>query len=159
MRIFYSWLIANLEIASAIIFLPIIYAIFQNHPEIYAGKSMTVKLIGGSLLVAAAGGAPWTTGIANDIINLFATALGVLGCLAKFDYTYNTMWWCLGIGFVFAVVVAVFSARNFYDVVSLRWLYANSCAAKFEASALYSFGRFSAAFHLGALFPTLILCI
>ena len=62
-----------------------------------------------------------------------------------------------GLGLAFGTVVAVFAVNNFYEVVSLRWLFANSNATKFQESALYGFSRFTIGFHIGAFVYTLML--
>ena len=62
-----------------------------------------------------------------------------------------------GFGLAFGTVAAVFAVNNFYEVVSLRWLYANSNATKFQESALYGLSRFAVGFHIGAFIYALML--
>ena len=60
-------------------------------------------------------------------------------------------------GIAVGIASAVFAVSNFYELVSLRWIYSNSNASKFEISATYGFSRFALGFHLGVYAAGLLL--
>ena len=152
MRVFISWLIANLEIVGAIILLPFIWYFISNHTidPAFQAKPMWIRLALASLIIAFMGSSP-TEGTLGDVINLCMSIAGAGVIILMLSHGSIGQLVIGGIiGTVCGIATAVFTANNFYDLVSLRWLYSNSATAKFEASALYSFSRFCIAFHIGA---------
>ncbi len=148
MRVFNSWLVANLEVMTYVVMTVLIYKILEAYPESFLSTNgyphfLTAIVLGFGVLFL---GAP-TTSFFGDIWGVVLSFIGSVGVFIEFGYSLRAYIPCLVVGAVFGIFVATFSWRNFYDVVSLRWLYVNSDAAIFEANALYSFSRFRAAFN------------
>lgn len=154
MRTLLSWLIANLELASVIIFVPFIIMALKVHPEAALIKDtdnfMLMNVIAASLLIAVTA-AP-TSGVVGDLFALVLGAVGavcVMGALSDSISDMGLIMFAV-CSLAFGIVIAVYAVSNFYDVVSLRWLYANSDATKFEVSMAYGFSRFCNGTRLGA---------
>ena len=65
---------------------------------------------------------------------------------------YNTVFLWTGIPvLILAIVVAVFTASHMEEVVDLRMFFTNSDAELFEVTISYTFDRFVATLHSGAL--------
>lgn len=162
MKTFLAWAIANLEIMGAIILLPFMWIFLCRHPELcLSDQSMWVRILFLSFLVGAGGGAAWVKGTLGDIFSLLLTAVGAFYLMIEANVPDSTMFVHLGvaggIGLTLGTVIAIFAVSNFYEVVSLRWLYLNSNASKFQESALYGFSRFAIGFHIGVFAYSLIL--
>ncbi len=154
MRTALSWLIANLEIASVIILMPFIIMALNVHPEAALIKDtdhpMLMNLLAVSLLIAFTG-TP-TSKVVGDVFTLALSTLGavcVMGALSDSISDMGLIMFAVcSLGF--GIAVAVFAVSNFYDVVSMRWLFSNSAATKYEVSMSYGFSRFCMGYHLGA---------
>lgn len=150
-----SWLIANLEIVAIFILAPFIAMALKANPEMLDGLSLSspfMRVVTVSFLVVLLGGFP-SEGFVFDILALALSVGGALGVIATncSEQLMDTHMICCGVSaLVVGVAVAIYAVSNFYDTVSLRWVYSNSAATKFEVSAAYGFSRFCAGFHLGA---------
>ena len=162
MKTFLAWATANLEIIGAIILLPFIWIFLSRHPELcLSDRSMWVRILFLSFLIAFGGGSAWGKGTLGDIFSLLLTALGVFYLIIEAIGPDGTVFVHLGIaggiGIVLGTAITIFAVSNFYEIVSLRWLYLNSNASKFQESALYGFSRFAIGFHIGAFAYALML--
>ena len=165
MRVFLSWLIANLEVAMLIAFTPLIYLAVEAHPDLGffnpdGTKSIAEQVLIGSILIFIAGGVP-NTKVIYDIICLVLSDIGSIIIIGEItnEVSNGQMIAVLASGLVAASVIGGFAWRNFYDVVSMRWLFNNSAAVKFEVSFSYAVSRFCLGFHLGAFSYTLLFAI
>lgn len=152
MKTFLSWLIANLEIAGVFILLPFQWLFIQNH-HLDAGMDTWKAMALGSLLIAFLGANP-TKSVSGDLLNIILTIGGgiLLAIAALNGYPDAPLipFIIIGVtGLAVGIATAVFAVANFYELVSLRWIYSNSNASKFEISATYGFSRFAIGFHLG----------
>ena len=158
MRVFTSWLIANLEIASIFILLPFMWCALKAYPEALENASMFVKLFVCSAGAIMLGGTP-SKSFFMDLVNLLLTVCGVFAILSMGleNFLPNHAITIGVVAFIPSVMVAVFTARNFYDVISLRAIYSSSNASLFEVNALYTFSRFCVAFHLFAYIASILM--
>lgn len=164
MRVLLSWLIANLEIASIFILLPFITIAVNVNPDLLADhlslESTGAKVFSLLAISVMFGGFP-SEGFISDLLALVMSVLGALcflgmNCTESLFMTHLVM--CGVAGLAMGIATAIYAAANFYDVVSLRWIFANSAANKFAVSTAYSFSRFCAGFHLGVyLYGSIIL--
>lgn len=160
MKTFLSWLIANLEIAGVFILLPFQWLFIQNHHLDAENETWKLMLLG-SILIAFLGSNP-TKSVSGDLLNMILTTAGgiILAILALNSYPDAplTPFIIIGVaGLAVGIATAVFAVSNFYELVSLRWIYSNSNATKFEVSATYGFSRFAIGFHLGVFAAALLL--
>lgn len=163
MRVFFSWLIANLEIAMFIAFIPLIYFVVDAHPDIFnpdGTKSVAERVFIGSVLILIAGGVP-NTKVIYDIICLVFSYIGAICIVIECSDSISDVQLIaiLASGLLAATVIGVYAWRNFYDMVSLRWLFSNSNATKFEVSFSYAVSRFCLGFHLGTFTYVLLYAI
>ena len=157
MRLLISWLIANLEIVSYIVATILIYMILEAfpHPEglskEYPHWVCAMVLAVGVLFL----GAP-TKSFLGDVLGIVFSIVGSMCTYVNYGLSVKSYVPCLVVSAGFGLMTAIYSWINFYDTVSLRWLYSNSDEAKFEATALYSFSRFSAGMNLALFAYTFI---
>ena len=135
MKTLLSWLIANLEIASIFILLPFLWLFIKNHQLLDNGFEPWQLLLLGSLLIAFLGGNP-TKSIFGDLLNIILTIVGsfILLGVAETSSSLNSIniLIIMGVsGIAVGIASAVFAVSNFYELVSLRWIYSNSNASKF----------------------------
>ncbi len=165
MKIFFSWLIANIggvvDTLIIIIFEVLLFKGHINHGE----TDMTGLAIAGPFLIIMAhallfGSYP-SKNILGDIFNICILILGYV--IIWFGWKNNPSnvfmsiyFWGIIPSLVLAVITAVFTANNMDDVVSLRMLYVNSDADIFEETLLYTFNRFVAVFSASSF---VFLCI
>ena len=162
MKTFLAWAIANLEIFGIFILLPFTWIFLYRHPEMrFSDTSMWGSVMFLSFLVLCAGGCAWVKNTLGDLFSLLLTAMGIFFLMLWIDVPSGSLVLnsCIagGFGLAFGTVAAVFAVNNFYEVVSLRWIYANSNATKFQESALYGLSRFAVGFHIGAFIYALML--
>ncbi len=158
MKVLISWLIANLEIVSVIILAPFVWMCLSNNPgDDSSDTSMWVSVLIMTFFVTCFGGMP-TRGFAADIFGLVLTCVGVFAFIGMYvvEHLLDVLIGAGITGLVAGSAMAVYAVINFYDVVSLRWIYSTSSATKFEASIMYGFSRFCIGFHLGAFAYTLL---
>lgn len=160
MKTFLSWLIANLEIACVFILLPFQWMFIQNH-HLDAGMDMWKAMALGSLSIAFLGSNP-TKSVSGDLLNIILTIGGgillAIAALNGYPDAPLTPFIIIGVtGLAVGIATAVYAVSNFYELVSLRWIYSNSNATKFEVSATYGFSRFAIGFHLGVYAAGLLL--
>ena len=151
MRVFMSWLIANLETLAVILVSILIYSLLEDgfSSEFFANSklpnSLTAILVGGILV----GLTEITDSIIGRLVGFLISIFVSLGIFINCGFSLHAFIPCLIVSFVVGIYVAVYAWRNFYDVVSLRWLYANSDAAIFESTLLYSISRFVVGVNMG----------
>lgn len=163
MKTFLAWAIANLEIFGVILLLPFTWIFLVHHPDLrLSDSSMWGSVFFLSFLVLVAGGAPW--GNKGTFTDFFSILLTIFGAFIMMFYAngMTILPWthlCIAgaVGLAAGTVIAVYAVNNFYEVVSLRWLFANSNATKFQESALYGISRFAVGFHIGVFVYTLLL--
>ena len=163
MRVFISWLIANLEMAVAIAFVPLIYLAAEAHPNFFnldGDKSLGMRVLIGSALIFIAGGFP-NSKLIYDIICLIISYIGAVAIFGEIqpDISSGQLIAVLTSGLVAASIIGTYAWRNFYDIVSLRWLFNNSDATKFEVSFSYAISRFCVGFHFGTFAYVLVYAI
>lgn len=159
-----SWLIANIEIATVVILIPFILMALHVHPEAALVKDsdhpLLMNVIAISLLIAVT--APPTKNLISDIISLILSGFGtliVMGALMDSISDTELIMFAV-VSLVAGIAIAVFAVSNFYDIVSLRWLYSNSDATKFEVSASYGISRFCMGTRLAAyIFAFILGCL
>jgi len=154
MKVFISWLIANLEVAVCSL-LAIVFGLLTQFglTSIEPGERIGFTLI---VIGAAAfpGGLTGRNFMGGFIIFLLCIAGYIYGwysiesgLLESDGITY--MRYILGSGiiaFILAVTVGIYTASNMDDVVSYRMLYQNSNVEMFDMTLLYTLNRFMAAF-------------
>lgn len=166
MKTLISWLIANVEVISTIILL-IIFEVYIFTAEItsISADDMGTLAFGGALGIVLTksliGGVPSKNTI-GDVVNLFVTAVAyiLIWVITADEGQYHAFFTpsisVLVISIILAVVVAVFTARSFYEVVSRRMLYVNSNVSMFEIAGTYTFNRFVATFSSASTFGLIL---
>lgn len=149
MKTFLAWLIANIESATTLIVV-VAYELFVlSSPEL-ADDRATLATVGVIILVMAKslmGGIPSKNTIA-DIVNLvilvIIATLIIMGTAQtdRFGHLMPLAVCTCCISLPLAVSVAIFTARNFMEVVSRRMLYHSSNVNLFEVKWMYTFNRF-----------------
>lgn len=155
MKTVLSWLIANM--GGIVDFcLIVIFEVFLFHGCIPLGEEISINAmaIGGPVLIVAfhglcLGGYP-SKNIIGDIFNFCILAIGyfvAFSLKSNPEYAFLAAYaWGIIPSLALAIIVAVFTANNMYEVVSRRMLYHSSNADMFEMKVLYTFNRFVAAF-------------
>lgn len=154
MKTFLSWFIANI-CGIVDFFIVIVYEIllFKEVIPLPEGADLASMAIGGLLIPlfhgVLVGGYPFKN-IIGDIFNI---GILVFGYLIAFTSTEDSeisflsvYAWGIIPSLTLAIIIAVFTANNMYEVVSRRMLYVNSNSNMFEVKLLYTFNRFVAAF-------------
>lgn len=149
MKTLNCWLIANIGIIGAIAFIltfGIGVGMTGKMPEILPASDKSPWLIGSllSLGVYGFGGGYPAKNFVGDLFNLVLLGLGAFLCYAFFNISGIAV---AAVGLIGGILCAIYTAANFYEVVSVRMIYASSNTALFETNILYTFNRFIACAH------------
>ena len=149
MKTFPAWLIANIEGATTLIVV-VAYEIFVLSSPGLADDRATLSTVGVIVLLMATsvmGGLPSKTTL-TDLGNLALLAVIVILVLMataqieSFKHLMPLAICTCCIALPLAVLVTVFTVRNFYEVESRRMLYVSSNVDMFEIKCIYTFNRF-----------------
>lgn len=154
MRTLLSWLIANIEVFTVVVLIVIFETyLFTANITIISVEDKGTLAFGGALGIvmtkAVIGGVP-TKNTIGDLVNLAVIILVyiLIWIITSDDNMYHAFYApsisVLCVSLVSAAVVAVFTFKNFGEVVSRRMLYINSNASLFDIAAKYTFNRFVA---------------
>lgn len=156
MKTLLSWLIANIEVFTTVV-LVIVFEVyvFTAGAAAVAADDQWMLAVGGAMGIVAAktviGGVP-TKNTVGDVVNLcvivvvYILTWVITSDDGEFHAFYAPSVSVLCVSLAVAAVVAVFTFRNFDEVVSRRMLYANSNASLFGIATMYTFNRFVATF-------------
>ena len=153
MKTFPAWLIANIEGATTLIVV-VAYEIFVLSSPGLADDRATLSTVGVIVLLMAKslmGGIP-SKNTLTDIVNLALLAVIVILVLMataqieSFKHLMPLAICTCCIALPLAVLVTVFTVRNFYEVESRRMLYVSSNVDMFEIKWMYTFNRFVTVF-------------
>lgn len=166
MKTFIAWLIANI-CGVVDFFIVIVYEVllFQGHIPIGGESDISTMAVFGPFLILMfhgllVGGMP-SKNVVEDIVNMVVLTLGYAiawwGWKNDPEFIFMSVYaWGLIPSLALALIVAVFTANNIYEVVSRRMLFVNSNSNLFEMKLLYTFNRFIAAFSASSF---VFLCI
>ena len=162
MKTLLAWLIANIEAFTTVLLLVIFEVyIFTANIATISSDDMGMLAVGGALGIVAAktlmGGVP-TKNTIGDVVNLciVIVAYAIIWLITSDDDMYDNFYppliTILCMSLVIAVIVAIFTFRNFNEVVSRRILFINSNVSLFEIAGMYTFNRFVATFSSVSVF-------
>lgn len=162
MKTLLAWLIANIEAFTTVLLLVIFEVyIFTANIATISSDDMGMLAVGGALGIVAAktlmGGVP-TKNTIGDVVNLciVIVAYAIIWLITSDDDIYHNFYapsiTILCMSLVIAVIVAIFTFRNFNEVVSRRILFINSNVSLFEIAGMYTFNRFVATFSSVSVF-------
>ena len=153
MKTLLSWTVANLGGVFVCLFAAVYEIMLLCGAVPVFGSFAYMSLVG---LLVICGAFEFAGGIqiqntVGDVCNL--VLIGAIYYFAFAHERYAGMYlpsvgafaWCIVPAIVFGLCVAVFTARNFDDVVSRRMLYRNSAVDMFEMEMKYVFNRFVSA--------------
>lgn len=153
MTTFFAWLIANIKVPFyTIIILLFEILLFNGAIPCDVEKIVTVAIyavLAFFFIAVFFGGYPAKSFLGN-VFNLLVL---IIAYVAAMLLDYNTVFLWTGIPvLILAIAVAVFTASHMEEVVSMRMFFANSDAELFAVTLSYTFDRFVATLHAGALF-------
>ena len=156
MTTFFAWLIANIKVPFyTIIILLFEILLFTGAIPCDEDKILTAAIMAVFsffVIVVFFGGYPAKSILGNLLNLLVLIAAYVAAIIMKNTLGYNTVFLWTGIPvLILAIVVAVFTASHMEEVVDLRMFFTNSDAELFEVTISYTFDRFVATLHSGAL--------
>ena len=128
MTTFLAWLIANIKTPFYLLMI-IIYEILLWTGTIPCDNILKYSYLGVVTLLA--------------IIAAYIVAI-------VFKWNSVFLWGAIPV-LIIAISVAIFTAMNMNEVIDMRMLFTSSNAEMFEITALYTFDRFIATLHIGAM--------
>lgn len=166
MKTLLSWLIANIEVVTVIVLIAVfeMYVFTANITTISADDKGMLAF-GGALGIAmtktVVGGVP-TKNTIGDLVNLCVVVLVyiLIWIITSDESAYHAFYTSsisvLYVSLVLATIAAVFTFKNFGEVVSRRMLYINSNASLFDIAAKYTLNRFVATFSSASNFGLIL---
>ena len=150
MTTFLAWLIANIKTPFYILMI-IIYEILLWTGTIPCDNILKYSYLGvvALLAVGAFGGGLPVNSIWGNIYNILAIIAAYIVAIV-FKWNSVFLWGAIPV-LIIAISVAIFTATNMDEIVDMRMLFTSSNAEMFEITALYTFDRFIATLHIGAM--------
>lgn len=166
MKTLLSWLIANIEVVTVIVLIAVFETyVFTANITTISADDKGMLAFGGALGIAmtktVVGGVP-TKNTIGDLVNLGVVVLVyiLIWVITSDESAYHAFYASsisvLCVSLVLAAIAAVFTFKNFGEVVSRRMLYINSNASLFDIAAKYTFNRFVATFSSASNFGLIL---